>query len=879
LRLTPGTRLGVYEVTAQLGAGGMGEVYRATDSNLKRSVAIKVLPASVASDANRLARFQREAEVLAALNHPNIGAIYGLEKTPDFTALVMELVEGEDLSQRIARGAIPIDEALRIARQIADALEAAHEQGIIHRDLKPANIKVREDGTVKVLDFGLAKAIDPAAASSANATSSTLSMQATQSGLILGTAPYMSPEQARGRPVDKRADIWAFGVVLYEMVTGRRPFRGDDVGDVLAAVIKDEPSWDSVPVQLRRLLRRCLEKDPKKRLRDISSVALLLEETPAHVPRARPLPWIAAGALAAVAAVALWAPWRGTRPAVRALVRLDVDLGTDVSLGSPNGTDVIISPDGGRLLWKSHGYLFTRRLDQPRAIQLAGTEGAIAPFFSPDGRWAAFFAFGKLKKVSVEGGASVVLCDAPEGRGGTWSEDGRIILSIDDVFFVLSAAGGKPAPLTDSTHGDVQQRWPQMLPGGQAVLFTVRTLNQSYDDASIDVLTIPDGRRKTIQRGGTFGRYVAGTNGDGYLVYVSRGTMFAVPFDMSRLEVRGEPSPVLDDMAYSSLDGSAQFDVSRLGTMVFRSRAGAGLVTLQWLDATGKTQPLPTKPGVYTQPRLSPDGKLLALSIAEGGGQDIWVYDWQRDAMMRLTSGGEAYAFPVWTSDGRYVVFTSATGVMFSARADGASKPQPLIPSKSGQFPWSVSPDGKRLAFAESGQGGADIWTVPVEADAGGLKAGKAEVLFQSPASEVFPAFSPDGRWIAYRTFESGTSEIEVRSFPDKGGKWLISTSGGAVPVWSPNGRELFYRTEDQRIMVVTYSATGDVFVAEKPRLWTEKRLAVNNARNLDIAPDGTRFVALMPAGAPDEQKTQSHVIFLQNFSDEVRRRVIGEGR
>jgi len=877
--LSTGTKIGGYEIVGALGIGGMGQVYRARDAKLNRDVAIKVLLPAVANDPDYLARFSREAQVLASLNHPNIGHIYGLEDAGNVRAIVMELVEGptlEDMLRHTPSGGLPIDEALSIARQIAEALEAAHEQGIVHRDLKPANIKLKANGTVKVLDFGLAKAKDPAAASSATAT---MPMQATQAGIILGTAAYMSPEQANGKPVDKRADIWAFGVVLYEMVTARRPFRGDDVGDVLAAVIKDEPSWDSVPVQLRRLLQRCLEKDPKKRLRDISGVALLLDEAPANVPRRRrPLPWIATGTLAVAAAVALWGPWRGTGSDARGLVRLDVDLGTDVSLGSVNGTDVIISPDGSRMVWVSRGYLFTRRLDQPRAIQLAGTEGAIAPFFSPDGRWAAFFAFGKLKKVSVEGGASVVLCDAPEGRGGTWSEDGRIILSIDDLFFVLSAAGGTPAPLTDSTHGDVQQRWPQMLPGGQAVLFTVRTLNQSYDDASIDVLTIPDGRRKTIQRGGTFGRYIAGTNGDGYLVYVSRGTMFAMPFDMSRLEVRGEPSPVLDDMTYSSLDGSAQFDVSRLGTMVFRSRAGGGLVTLQWLDATGKTQPLPTKPGRYTQPRLSPDGKLLALSIAEGGGQDIWVYDWQRDAMMRLTSGGEAYAFPVWTSDGRYVLFTSATGVMFSARADGASKPQRLIPSKSGQFPWSVSPDGKRLAFAESGQGGADIWTVPVEADTGGLKAGKAEVFFQSPASELFPAFSPDGRWIAYRTLESGTSEIEVRSFPDKGGKWLISTSSGAVPVWSPNGRELFYRTEDQRIMVVTYSATGDVFVAEKPRLWTEKRLAVNNGRNFDIAPDGKRFVALMPADASEEQKTQSHVIFLQNFSDEVRRRV-GSGK
>jgi serine/threonine-protein kinase len=885
-----GQTVGHYRITDTLGAGGMGVVYRATDTRLGREVAIKFATEGFSE------RFEREARAVAALNHPNICTLYDVADK----YLVMELVEGPTLAERIKEGPVPLDEALGIAMQIAAGLEAAHDSGIVHRDLKPGNVKIKPDGTVKVLDFGLAKRVGPAEAGrhaaptghgepsgvrlQADLTySPTLSMAATQMGVILGTAAYMAPEQAKGKPVDKRADIWAFGVVLYEMLTARRPFQGDDVGDVLAAVIKEAPGWDGVPKKVRPLLQRCLEKDPKKRLRDISGVGLLLEEAPAAVGPARLLPWFVAGAAAVVAAVALLAPWRSTQAVERPLVRLDVDLGSDVSLGSPQGTDVIISPDGNRLVFVSQNRLFTRRLDQPKAVELAGAQGAGAPFFSPDGQWVAFVASGQLKKISVDGGAAVTLCATQSATGGTWSEDGTIVASLNGTTLSrIPDSGGPPTRLTELAEGERNHRWPQILPGGKALLLSVRLATGTREDGRIDVVSVQDGRRKMLQQGGLFGRYVVTSKDGGSLIYVNKGTVFGVPMDLDRLEVRGTPSPVLEDVRYSALTGGAQMDASRNGTLVYRVGSAAGLMTLQWLDSAGKTELLPAKPGSYGEPVVSPDGRQIALTIGTGGSTDIWVYDWQRDAMSRLTFGGGTFVFPVWHPGGRYIAFSGGNGGggMFWTRADGASKPQPLTQSKKGQFPWSFSPDGKRLAYADfvTGGVGGDIWTVPVEIDGAGMKAGKPELFLETPANELYPAFSPDGRWIAYRSNESGSDEIYVRAFPDKGGRWLISTSGGVVPVWSRNGRELFYRTADQRIMVVAYAAKGDVFVPDKPRLWTEKRPAeqTQSARNLDLAPDGKRFIALMPVAAPDEQRTQNHVIFLQNFADEVRRRAGG---
>jgi serine/threonine protein kinase/Tol biopolymer transport system component len=897
-----GSKLGSYEVVSQIGAGGMGEVYQAQDTKLERNVAIKVLPEAVAHDAERLSRFQREAKMLAALNHPNIAIIYGLEQSGGTSYLVMELVPGDTLQQRVKRdGAVPIEEALAIAKQIAEALEAAHEKGIIHRDLKPANVKVTPEGKVKVLDFGLAKAFAGDTTPEELGNSPTLSMAATMQGVILGTAAYMSPEQAKGKAVDKRTDIWAFGAVLYELLTGKPAFHGEDVGDILASVVKMEPDWTALPANIspsiRVLLQRCLRKDRRQRTPDAAILRIEIEDLLAapkdssatqSAPASTRKSLLAVGAVAAILAVLFgftsWGWWRATRSLERPLVRLEVDLGPDVSLDSPRGADTILSPDGTRLVYVSQRRLFTRRLDQPKATELAGTQGAYAPFFSPDGEWVAFFATGKLQKISVEGGSAITLCDTATAEGGSWGEDGNIIAALTGAGGVLSripAAGGAPAPLTQLTGGEATHRWPQILPGGKAVLFTSSASGAAFDGANVEVVSLADHQRKTLQRGGTFGRYLPASNGTGHLVYINKGALFAVPFDPEKLEVRGTPSPVLDGVAYSTANGSAQFDFSRSGTLVYRSGGAAqgNLVTVQWLDAAGKTQPLLAKPGVYQRPHVSPDGQRLALD----DGSDIWVYEARRDTMTRLTFGGGTNTIPVWSPDGHYIAFLGPGGGIWSVRSDGASKSQPLIQGKNVLVPFSFTPDGKRLVYDEVNPVTAyDIWTVTIESDGTGLRAGKPESFLQTPADERNPTFSPDGHWLAYASNESGTYEVYVRAFPDKGGKWQISNAGGTYPLWSSNGHELFFRGDDNRIMVATYAAKADSFVPDKPRLWSDKQLAnfgIIGTANYDLAPDGKRIAALMPVDTAEGQKAQNHVIFLENFFDEVRRRTATQAK
>ncbi len=890
--LSAGTKLGPYSVLLQIGAGGMGEVYQAHDTKLGRDVAIKVLPEAFAHDPEKLSRFQREAKLLASLNHPNIATIHGLEDSNGTSYLVMELVPGENLAERVRRdGAVPVEEALTIAKQIAEALEAAHEKGIIHRDLKPANVKLTPEGKVKVLDFGLAKAFAGDTSTEDMGNSPTLSMAATMQGVILGTAAYMSPEQARGRNVNKATDIFAFGAVLYELLTGKAAFHGEDVAGILAAVLRVEPDWsqlpEATPAAIRTLLRRCLRKDKRQRISDATDVRIEIEDAIAApkdsgatqtAPVSTSKPLLAVGAVAAalaiIAVVTSGALWRATRPVERPLVRLDVDLGPDVSLGSPQGTDTILSPDGTRLVYVSQNRLFTRRLDQPNATELAGTQGAWAPFFSPDGQWVAFFTIGKLQKISVEGGSAITLCNAVNGRGGSWGEDGNIIamLSINGGLSRIPSAGGPPTPVTNLQSGEAAHRWPQILPGGKAVLFTASTSGVGFDGANIELMSLADHHMKTLVRGGTFGRYLP----SGHLIYVNRGTLFAVPFDMDRLEVRGTPSPVLDQVGSNAGQGSAQFDFSQTGTLIYRSVGvtGGGLFTIAWLAGSGKVQPLLAKPGGYVNPSLSPDGQRLAVDVAEGSGTNTWVYDWQRDTMTRLTFTGSI--LPVWSPDGRYIAFDAPGEGMSVIRSDGAGKPQLLTPSKTVQLPWSFAPDGKRLAFFELSSGtGFDLWTVPLESDSAGLRAGKPEVFLQTPAGELAPSFSPDGRWMAYYSNESGINQVYVRAFPDKSGKWQISNSGGSLPMWSRTGHELFFETLDRHIMVTAYAVKGDSFVADKPRMWSDKQLGdPANRKNFDLAPDGKRIVALMPVETAEAQKAQKQVTFLMNFSDELRRKV-----
>jgi len=905
LALTPGTRLGVFEITAQIGEGGMGQVYRARDTKLHRDVALKILPDAFARDLERLARFTREAQTLASLNHPNIAHIHGLEESGGVRALVMELVEGEDLSQRITRGAVPIGEALPTAKQIADALEAAHEQGIIHRDLKPANIKVREDGTVKVLDFGLAKAMEPtgSASSSVSQSPTMATPEMTQAGMIIGTAAYMSPEQAKGRPADRRSDVWAFGVVLYEMLTGQRAFKGESVSETLAFILTREPDWTALPADtpplIRRLLRRCLEKERKRRLDSAADARLEIEEAltgpsaaeaaaqPEPAPRSawsRALTWtLAASTLGLAIALVLWAPWRSGKLADRPLVRLDVDLGADVSLlpVSAAGSSVAISPDGMRLAYASGTppRLFTRRLDQPKATELPGTQDASAPFFSPDGQWIGFLAMGKANKIGAEGGAIVPL---PMGDAGftigsaSWGEDGSILVATQKGLVRIPNGGGQPETVAALANGEVALVFPQMLPGGKAILFSAYTAANS-DASSIEVMTLADRQRKTVSRGGTSPRYLATSNGGGHLVYVNRTTLFAVPFDMDKLETSGTALPIVEDVASNASWDTPQLAVSRTGTVVYRkSGEDPGLLTVAWLDGGGRMLPLLAKPGVYARPSLSPDGQRLALDVREGSGTDIWVYDWQRDTMTRVTFTGRAGS-AVWSPDGRYIVFQAIGEGMSVTRSDGAGKPQPLTQSKNAQFPWTFTPDGKHLTYNEiDPRTRFDIWIVPLESEGAGLRAGKPEVFLQTVTSERSPALSPDGRWLTYSSDESGTHQVYVRAFPDQGGKWQISKSGGTYPMWSRNGHELLFETPDRKIMAAAYTVKGDSFVADTPRVWSDRQLGgPNQIRNLDLSRDGNRIAALMPAPeSRGAQRAQNHVVILEHFFDELRRRV-----
>jgi Tol biopolymer transport system component len=880
MALAAGTRLGPYEILSPLGVGGMGEVYRARDTKLGRAVALKILPESFTHDPERLARFRREAQVLAALNHPHIGAIYGLDEANGQQFLVLELIDGETLADRIVKGPLPVDEALTIAQQIAEALDAAHEKGIIHRDLKPANIALTEDGQVKVLDFGLAKATAASGATLDVANSPTLTSPATMTGVgvILGTAAYMSPEQAKGRAADRRSDVWAFGCVVLEMLTGRKVFAGETISDTLAAVLKEEPNLTRAPARVRRLLHACLQKDPTLRLQAIGDARLLLEDAPKEAPGAmRRVPWAVAAAFAAMAALAFWALWRRPAPnPAQAAMRLDVDLGAAVA-PTNLGPDAILSPDGTRLVFVAQGSngksrLLTRRLDQSEPVELRGSEGAFAPFFSPDGQGVAFFAGGKLKKTRVDtGGEPVVLCEAPAGRGGSWSEDGHIIAALDTRvgLSLVPSEGGRIVRLTTLAPGEISHRWPQVLLGGKKLLFMSSTTPANFDEASIRALSLVDHTGKIVlERAGMSPRYVP----SGHLIYATKGTLFAVPFDPVSLETRGRPEAVVEDVSSDTTYGFSRFDFSASGMLLYRRGRTEGLRTVHWMDSAGRLESLQNEPAMYQFPRLSPDGSKLLWMVNQGPTADLWIYDWQRGGKTRLTDGKSVYIYPVWSPDGRYVVFSSSGG-MFWTRADGAGKPQPLTASKALQSPASFTPDGKRLVFSELNPAGGLIQTVLLNGGSGQLHANTPELFLQTASAAPYPAFSSDGRWLAYADAESGSYEVYVRAFPDKGTRWLISNGGGTIPVWSKNGRELFYRTEDSRIMVTTYTVKGDTFVAGKPRVWSERRLANTGLTpNFDLAPDGKRFVVLMAPEGAEPTEVPSHVTLMMNFFDELRR-------
>ena len=870
MRLSPGDKLGPYEIVAAIGAGGMGVVYRAHDARVGRDVAIKV-------SAERFTdRFDREARAVAALNHANICTLYDVG--PNY--LVMEMVEGEPL-----RGPLPLQTALHYARQIADALDAAHEKGIVHRDLKPDNIRIRSDGTVKMLDFGLAKVnaesppVDPA-------NSPTIPVEGTHVGTILGTAAYMAPEQARGRPVDKRADIWAFGVVFYEMLTGRRAFAGDDVSTIIGAVIHSEPRWDDVPSSVRRLLESCLQKDPRKRLRDIGDVWTLLDDRPATVasPSRSVAGWSAAALFAAIATVALWAPWRSDAPeSPRPMIRLDLDVGPEFSLAplrAPTFSSVIVSPDATRIVFVGNPPgrppgLWTRRLDQSEITELPGTHGASNPFFSPDGSWVAFWDGRRLAKVPVAGGAILPLADSPTMAGGSWSDDGNLIIGAGGPAAVglLSIPGiaGTPTPVAKLASGELFHTSPYVLPGGQAAIVAAVRSPPSLHTTNIDVITFADGQRKTLVRGAVGARYVS----SGHLLYAIESTLYAVPFDLERLEPRGTAVAMLDDLALDDIARCPQYDTSREGTLVYRRNPGrfSTTATVQWVDATGQSQPLIDAPGHYVgKLRLSPDGTRVAFVRRDGPNDDVWVYDVTRESATRLTFGGGTFVNPVWSHDGRFVIIGSLGDGLFWTTADGGRQPQPLLPGKTLPIPMSLSPDGRYLAYMQP-DSLPQIWTVELHEDGAALRASAPKQFMSTPFTDDAPAFAPDGRWLAYESNESGTTEVYVRPFTptaqSAGAKVNISNGGGMSPAWLPKTRQLSYRSGSQ-IMVVDYSIRGETFVAGKPRVW---RTIPADATTFDLAPDGKRLAVVVPRGTSQVPRPEG-IVVVQNFFDELRRRV-----
>jgi len=878
--MTPleGRRIGRYQLASRIGAGGMGEVYKAIDSNLKRSVAIKVLPASLAGDAERLARFQREAEVLAALNHPNIAAIYGLERSGDTTALVMELVEGPTLADRIAQGAIQIDEALPIAKQIAEALEAAHEQGIIHRDLKPANIKVRSDGTVKVLDFGLAKVMAPAPGSSPNLSQSpTITTPAmTQAGMILGTAAYMSPEQAKGRQADRRSDLWAFGAVLYEMLTGKRAFAGEDTVDVLSRVLQREPEWGALPAgvspTLVLYLKRCLYKDSKQRLADMHDMRLALEgafdttapqttlSATSSAPRGR-LAWIAF-AVALVAAIALGVPaMRHLRETPLPETRVDIKTPvTDEPMSfalAPDGRQIVFaaSGDGGPRLW-------LRFLAASSAQPLVGTEGGTFPFWSPDSQSIGFFADGKLKRVGIGGGSPQVLATAV-ARGGTWNADGIILFTFTTAgpLFRVPASGGQAVAVAVNLDGRASS--PSFLPDGRQFLFstletpaTVGIYLGSLDSPNTQRLTSAD----------SAGAYLS----SGWLLWVRAGTLVAQRLDLTRKELTGDPVTVADPVA--SYGPTPAVSVSTAGLVAYRA-GGTRRRQLAWFDRSGNALGVMGVPSEdnLSHPSVAPDGRRVAVDRTERGNADIWVLE--GTGTSRVTFDAAADLSPIWSPDGARIVFNSSRkgdSNLYQKSSSGGGAEEPLFESPLQQSATDWSNDGQFiLYFSLDPQTNGDLWVLPMEGDR------KPSVFLKTGFNEVFGQFSPDRRWVVYRSNESGRNEIYIRAFAatasrvvasPAAGQWQVSSAGGIFPRWRSDGKELYYIGPKGEMMAVPIAATETTLEPGAPVTLFPTRIVGGGADNFqgrqyDVTRDG-RFLI-----NTDLDEGSSSITLLQNWT------------
>ena len=870
MAILPGKRLGPYEIISAIGAGGMGEVYRARDSKLGRDVALKVLSAAFAADAERMSRFEREARLLAALNHPNIAAIYGLEESSGAPALVMELVEGPTLADRIAAGPIPLDEALPIATQVAEALEYAHEKGIVHRDLKPANIKVKADGTVKVLDFGLAKALtgDPSTMDMGN--SPTLSMGATVAGVILGTAAYMSPEQAKAKPADRRADIWAFGVVLYEMLTGRQLYRGETAAETLASVIKEIPDLNRLPAStspaIRTLIARCLNKDLRQRLQHIGEARIALEDVLSGkssamqagaetIARSREhLAWFVA-ACATVAALALAGfayferPQQEAQPTRFLISPPEGWSFAQANLGGAVPVPLAVSPDGRRLAFaatngEGNTQLWIRALDSLTAQPLVGTEGGFRPFWAPDGRYLGFAADGKLKKIDISGGPPVTLCDAPQIRGATWSKDGVIVFAptASTGLQKIAAAGGTPAPVTVLATGEVGHVQPTFLPDGRHFLYRANTAG--LGSGTVYVASLDSTERKMLLSSDTQNVLYS----QGYILFVRETTLMAQPFDAHRLELSGDPIPVAEHLQYQGLPPNGLFSVSTNGLLAYQTGTHESGLQLVWFDRSGKQVSTLGDSAAYSDLEFSPDRKRAAVSIPDQKGRDIWLIDLVRGFRTRFTFDSTEELTAIWSPDGSRIVFNSRRKGhldLYQKSTTGADSEEPLLQDDMDKFPSSWSPDGRFLIYFGYTPV-PRLFVLPLSGDR------KPFPLLNTKSIEQYAKFSPNGRWVAYSSDESGRQEVYVVPFSGPGGKWQISTNGGRFPRWNQDGTEIFYLDLSNRMMVASVDGKGQNFQVGpvRPSFTGPIGTAVVGINSIggfrypfDVSADGQRFL------------------------------------
>jgi serine/threonine protein kinase len=912
--------LGHYQIIGQIGKGGMGEVYLAEDLSLNRKVALKFLSEIFAGDPERLARFEREAKVLASLNHPNIAVIYGLEQAESKRFLVLELVEGETVAQRISRGLLPIEEALEICRQIAEALEAAHEKGVIHRDLKPANVMITSGDKVKILDFGLAKALSDEGQNADSSQLSTLTEVMTRPGVILGTAAYMSPEQAKGKNVDKRADIWALGCILYECLTGKRAFEGEAVTETLAAVLKGEPNWqalpDTTPEGIRILLQRCLQKDPKQRFRDAADVGIEIKDARSSPVRSgapakalsswKVLAFIMVALIlgAAIGAAALWSL---RSPAPAKIARFSFVLPEDQSFSAIYRRVLAISPNGKNLVYVANSQLYLKRLSEMESRPIPGTQGGLSsPFFSPDGEWVGYFSGGALKKIPLTGGVAVTLCKASNPYGASWQGDTIVFGQGSNGILTVSAEGGAPEVLVKMEPGEVADS-PQMLPSGDVVLFAVARsaaqnaaggqVSSAWDKADVVVYSRKNGNRKTLFQGGGSPRYVA----TGHIIYALGNNVMMVPFDSARLVVTGGPVAIMEGVARAggvqdggvleglarlantaqNVPGAANFDISGDGTLAYiPSGIGSGETgrrVLALVDRNGKREVLGLPPGSYKYPRLSPDGKQLAVVTDDGGGT-IWIYEMSgNSALRRLTFGG-TNSHPVWSPDGKRLAFYSdrenKPGIFLQA-ADGTGAAERLtdLSAADAYVPSSWSPDGKTLAFAVGKGGNYHIWTVTLMGER------KARQFADLPSStEANASFSPDGRWLAYTaTYGSGKYQIFVQPFPETGAAaYQISREAtNDVPAWSPDGKELYFCPLALKKLVAVPIRTQPAFSFGQPvELAIEGIIQPVGGRSYDITPNGKFLVVLPETQAKEQARQILQVNFVLNWLEELKQRM-----